>query len=73
MWEIGVPAFVASEDDPFNNPHFDQSGGDVFSTIDNAYHEKIARLDVAFTAQLAGVAFAPSADAGAADAGDSGD
>jgi hypothetical protein len=23
MWEIGVPAVVFSEHDPFNNPHFD--------------------------------------------------
>lgn len=53
MWEIGVPAVVTSEYG--NNPQFDQSGGDTFARIDGAYHEKISRIAIAFTAQLAGV------------------
>ena len=38
-----------------NNPRFDQMGGDTFARIDLAYHEKISRIAIAFTAQLAGV------------------
>ncbi|HEU4727939.1 MAG TPA: M20/M25/M40 family metallo-hydrolase, partial [Kofleriaceae bacterium] len=30
MWEIGVPAVVYSEHNPFANPHFDRAGGDTF-------------------------------------------
>lgn len=53
MWEIGVPAVVTSE--VGDNPRFDQSGGDTFDRVDLAYHEKISRIAIAFTAQLAGV------------------
>jgi Zn-dependent M28 family amino/carboxypeptidase len=55
MWEIGVPSIVSSEHLPLQNPHFDQNGGDTYDKIDVAYHLEIARLSVAFTAQLAGV------------------
>lgn len=55
MWEIGVPSVVTSEHIPLSNPHFDYKGGDTFSTIDVAYHLEIARVSIAFTAQLAGV------------------
>ncbi len=55
MWEIGVPSIVTSEHLPFSNPHFDQNGGDTFDKIDTTYHAEIARLNVAFTAKLAGV------------------
>jgi Zn-dependent M28 family amino/carboxypeptidase len=67
MWEIGVPAVVTSEADPFMNPHFDQNGGDDFSLIDTAYHAAISRVVIAFTAELAGIRFA-NEDAGAGDA-----
>jgi hypothetical protein len=55
MWEIGVPAVVYSEHDPFNNQHFDLNGGDVFERIDTAYLISIARPAIAFQAALAGV------------------
>jgi hypothetical protein len=55
MWEIGVPAVVYSEHNPFANPHFDQSGGDTFARIDTAYLTSIARPAIAFQAALAGV------------------
>ena len=55
MWEIGVPSVVTSEHLPLQNPHFDQNGGDTYDKIDVPYHLEIARLSVAFTAQLAGV------------------
>src|SRR5204862_2174979 len=55
MWEIGVPAVVYSEHNPFANPHFDEKGGDVFARIDLAYLTSIARAAIAFQAALAGV------------------
>ncbi|HEY0476490.1 MAG TPA: M28 family peptidase [Kofleriaceae bacterium] len=55
MWEIGVPAVVYSEHNPFANPHFDQSGGDTFAKIDMAYLTSIARPGITFQAALAGV------------------
>jgi len=55
MWEIGVPALVYSEHDPFNNLHFDLNGGDVLDRIDTAYLTSIARPAIAFQAALAGV------------------
>jgi hypothetical protein len=55
MWEVGVPAVVTCEHDWMNNPHFDRNGGDTYDKIDTAYHEKISRVVVAFTAKLAGV------------------
>jgi Zn-dependent M28 family amino/carboxypeptidase len=55
MWEIGVPAVVFSEHNPFANPHFDQRGGDTFAKIDMAYLTSIARPGITFQASLAGV------------------
>jgi hypothetical protein len=55
MWEIGVPAVVYSEHNPFANPHFDRSGGDTFDKIDLAYLISIARPAIAFQAALAGI------------------
>ncbi len=55
MWEIGVPSVVYSEHDPFNNPHFDDEGGDVFQEIDQDYFFNIARVGVTFAASLAGI------------------
>jgi hypothetical protein len=55
MWEIGVPAVVYSEHNPFANPHFDAEGGDTFAKIDTAYLTSIARPGITFQAQLAGV------------------
>jgi hypothetical protein len=55
MWEIGVPAVVFSEHDPFNNPHFDQEGGDTYDRIDPAYHFRIAQVGVTFAARVVGV------------------
>ena len=56
MWEIGVPAVVFSEHIPFDNPHFDEKGGDTIDKIDHEYHLHIAQLGAAFAAQLAGLA-----------------
>jgi Zn-dependent M28 family amino/carboxypeptidase len=53
MWEIGVPAVVFSEHHPFDNPHFDQNGGDTFDKIDQDYFFKIAQIGVTFAARLA--------------------
>lgn len=55
MWEIGVPAVVFSEHDPFNNPHFDQEGGDTFDKIDQGYIFRIAQVGVTFAARVVGV------------------
>ena len=55
MWEIGVPALVFSEHNPFANPHFDRAGGDTFARIDTAYLTSIARPAITFQASLAGV------------------
>jgi hypothetical protein len=55
MWEIGVPAIVFTEHDPFDNPHFDQNGGDTFDKIDTAYFTSIARPGIAFQAELVGI------------------
>lgn len=55
MWEIGVPAVVFSEHDPFNNPHFDQEGGDTYARIDAGYHFRIARVGATFAARVAGL------------------
>jgi Zn-dependent M28 family amino/carboxypeptidase len=52
MWEIGVPAFVYSEHNPFSNDHFDQSGGDTFDKIDQNYFFSIAQVGVTFAARL---------------------
>jgi hypothetical protein len=54
LWEIGVPSLFISEMDFLDNHHFDQWGGDVLAIVDPVYHAKIARLSIAFTAQLAG-------------------
>ncbi len=61
MWEIGVPAVVYSEHNPFANPHFDQEGGDTFDKIDTAYLTSIARPAIAFQAGLAGIHASASA------------
>jgi hypothetical protein len=55
MWEIGVPAVVYSEHNPFANPHFDRAGGDTFARIDMVYLTSIARPGITFQAMLAGV------------------
>lgn len=56
LWEIGVPAVVFTEHDPFANPHFDQNGGDTFDKIDQDYFTQIARPGIAFQAELIGIA-----------------
>jgi hypothetical protein len=53
MWEIGVPTVVFSE--PYGNPHYDGAGGDLYSTIDLTYFEKMSRLGVVFAAKNVGV------------------
>jgi len=55
FWEIGVPAVVYSEHNPFANPHFDQQGGDTFDKIDTSYLISIARPAITFQAAVAGV------------------
>jgi len=52
MWEIGVPAVVFSEYDPFSNPHFDQNGGDTFDKIDQNYFYHIAQVGITFAAEM---------------------
>ena len=55
MWEIGVPAVVFSEHDPFNNPHFDHNGGDTYDKIDQDYYFHIAQVGVTFAARVIGI------------------
>jgi Zn-dependent M28 family amino/carboxypeptidase len=55
MWEIGVPAVVFSEHDPFDNPHFDSEGGDTLDKIDQSYFFGIARMGITFAATVAGL------------------
>jgi len=55
MWEIGVPAVVFSEHDPFQNDHFDAEGGDTYDKIDQAYFAEIAQVGVTFAAQVVGI------------------
>jgi hypothetical protein len=55
MWEIGVPAIVYSEHNPFANPHFDREGGDTFDKIDTDYLISIARPAITFQAALVGI------------------
>ena len=55
MWEAGIPSVVFSEHDPFDNPHFDQEGGDVFAALDLDYFVAIARPAITFQAALAGL------------------
>jgi acetylornithine deacetylase/succinyl-diaminopimelate desuccinylase-like protein len=55
MWEIGVPALVYSETDPFDNPHFDQFGGDTVDKIDFPYLVQIARPTITIQASLTGL------------------
>jgi hypothetical protein len=53
--ELGVPAIVFSEHNPFANPHFDRAGGDTFDKIDTDYLISIARPAITFQAALAGL------------------
>jgi hypothetical protein len=55
LWEGGIQAVVFSEHDPFNNPHFDQNGGDTYDKIDQAYFFHIAQAGVTFAARLVGL------------------
>lgn len=59
MWEIGVPTVVYSEHNPFDNDHFDKSGGDTFDKIDQNYYFKIAQIGVTFAATMAGINVSP--------------
>jgi hypothetical protein len=53
MWEIGVHAVVFSEHNPFDNPHFDNEGGDTYEKIDQDYLFKIAQVGITFAATVA--------------------
>ena len=55
MLEVGVPSVVFSEYNPFNNPHFDDEGGDTFDLIDQDYFFKISQVAVTFAARVIGV------------------
>jgi hypothetical protein len=55
MWEIGVPAVVFSEHDPFSNDHFDAEGGDTYDKIDLAYFEGISQVGVTFASRVVGI------------------
>ena len=55
MWDIGVPAVVFSELNPFDNPHFDNEGGDTYDKIDQTYFFSIARVGVTFAATVVGI------------------
>jgi hypothetical protein len=63
LWEIGVPGVITSEYVPVLNPHFDQNGGDTFDKIDTTYFVKIARMAIAFTAEVAGATLVGGGDA----------
>lgn len=54
FWEIGVPAVVFTEHEPFSNPHFDR-GDDTLERIDQTYFTSIAKPVVVFQAELAGL------------------
>jgi len=51
----GVPAVVFSENDPFNNPHYDTEGGDTLDRIDLDYFFSIAQIGVTYAAEIVGV------------------
>jgi hypothetical protein len=55
FWVAGIPAYVIEEWGANNNPHFDDAGGDVMATIDMDLFANIARIQIAFQAQLAGI------------------
>lgn len=55
MWEIGVPAIVYSEHQPFYNPHFDQQGGDTLDKMDFNYYFSIAKVGVVLAAKMVGI------------------
>jgi hypothetical protein len=55
MWEVGVPAVVYGEHDPFNNPHFDREGGDTYDKIAKDYFFQIAQVGVTLAARMAGI------------------
>ncbi len=55
MWEIGVPAVVFSEHNPFANPHFDDEGGDTYDKIDQDYFFRISQIGITYAAQAVGL------------------
>ena len=55
MWEVGIPAVVFSEYNPFSNPHFDRNGGDTYDRIDLDYFFRISQVAVTFAVQLVGL------------------
>ncbi len=55
MWEIGVPAIEFGEFSWQNNDHFDDSGDDIYSKIDEDYYTSISRLGVVFAALQVGI------------------
>ncbi len=55
MWEIGIPALEYGEFSWQNNDHFDSSGGDIYSKIDEDYFFTIAQVGIVFSATQAGL------------------
>jgi len=53
--QAGIPSVVFSENDPFDNPHFDAEGGDTFDKIDQDYFFNIAQVGVTYAAQVIGI------------------
>jgi Zn-dependent M28 family amino/carboxypeptidase len=55
FWEAGIPAYVIEEYGANNNPHFDDDGDDTLAHIDLGLLTDIARVQIAYQAELAGV------------------
>ena len=55
FWVAGIPAYVIEEYAANNNPHFDDGGGDTLDKIDQTLLVEIARIQIAYQAELAGV------------------
>ena len=55
LWEIGMPALEYGEFSWETNDHFDESGGDVYSKIDEDYFFSLSQVGVVFAATQAGL------------------
>jgi peptidase M28-like protein len=55
FWVAGIPAYVIEEWGSENNPHYDDTGHDTLDTIDFDYLTAVAKLQITFQAQLAGI------------------
>ena len=55
FWVAGIPAYVIEEWGSENNPHYDDTGHDTLEKIDFDYLTAVAKLQITFQAQLAGI------------------